>query len=192
MIIRLINHARGVFRVKSLQDQLLGAGLVDKKALKKANKDKHKQQMVAQNSKQFAVSDAKEQAEAKQQKKLNKDRALNQQRNDAAEKKAISAQIKQLIEVNSLEYRGEVEYNFADGKKIKKLAVTADVQRQLSRGRLAIVKLGDSYRIVVSEVAEKIAQRNDNYIVLLNTKEAEVIEADDPYADYQIPDDLMW
>ena len=192
MIIRLINHARGVFRVKSLQDQLLGAGLVDKKALKKANKDKHKQQMVAQNSKQFAVSDAKEQAELKRQEKLGKDRALNQQRNEAAEKKAVSAQIKQLIEVNSLEYRGDVDYNFADGKKIKKLAVTADVQRQLSRGRLAIVKLGDSYRLVVSEVAEKIAQRNDSYIVLLNTKEAEVIEEDDPYADFQIPDDLMW
>jgi uncharacterized protein YaiL (DUF2058 family) len=192
MIIRLINHARGVFRVKSLQDQLLGAGLVDKKALKKANKDKHKQQMVAQNSKQFAVSDAKEQAELKRQEKLGKDRALNQQRNQAAEKKAVSAQIKQLIEVNSLEYRGDVDYNFADGKKIKKLAVTADVQRQLSRGRLAIVKLGDSYRLVVSEVAEKIAQRNDSYIVLLNTKEAEVIEEDDPYADFQIPDDLMW
>ncbi len=178
--------------MKSLQDQLLGAGLVDKKALKKANKDKHKQQMVAQNSKQFAVSDAKEQAELKQQEKLGKDRALNQQRNEAAEKKAVSAQIKQLIEVNSLEYRGDVDYNFADGKKIKKLAVTTDVQRQLSRGRLAIVKLGDSYRLVVSEVAEKIAQRNDNYIVLLNTKEAEVIEEDDPYADFQIPDDLMW
>ena len=178
--------------MKSLQDQLLGAGLVDKKALKKANKDKHKQQMVAQNSKQFAVSDAKEQAEVKQQEKLSKDRALNQQRNEAAEKKAVSAQIKQLIEVNSLEYRGEVDYNFADGKKIKKLAVTIDVQRQLSRGRLAIVKLGDSYHLVVSEVAEKIAQRNDSYIILLNAKETEMVEADDPYADFQIPDDLMW
>lgn len=177
--------------MKSLQDQLLNIGLTDEKSLKKANKAKHKQKNVERHSKQFVESDAKSQVEAKRLEKLEKDRQLNQKRNEAAEKKAISAQIKQLIEVNSIEYKGEVDYNFADGKKIKKIAVTADIQTQLSRGRLAIVKLGDTYHIVVNEIAAKIAQRNDSYIVLINTK-VEEVEEDDPYADYQIPDDLMW
>lgn len=177
--------------MKSLQDQLLNIGLTDEKSLKKANKAKHKQKNVERHSKQFVENDAKSQAQAKRLEKLERDRELNQQRNEAANKKAIAAQIKQLIEVNSIDYKGDVDYNFADGKKIKKIAVSSDVQTQLSRGRLAIVKLGDSYHVVVSEIAEKIAQRNDSYIVVVNTK-AEEVEEDDPYADYQIPDDLMW
>lgn len=177
--------------MKSLQDQLLNIGLTDEKSVKKANKAKHKQKNVERHSKQIVENDAKNQAEAKRLEKLEKDRQLNQKRNEAAEKKAISAQIKQLIEVNSIQYSGDVDYNFADGKKIKKIAVTADIQAQLSRGRLAIAKLGDTYHVVVSEIADKIAQRNESYIVLVNTKVEEVDE-DDPYADYQIPDDLMW
>lgn len=178
--------------MKSLQDQLLGAGLIDEKSMKKANKDKRKQQKVQRKSKQVVVDEVKEQARANQQIKIEKDRELNRVRDEAAEKKAIAAQIKQLIQLNALEYRGEVDYNFADGKKIKKLAVTEDIQKQLSRGRLAIAKLGDSYFVIVSEIAEKVAQRNDSYIVMINDRETEVVEEDDPYADYQIPDDLMW
>lgn len=166
--------------------------MVDAKSVKQANKDKAKQQKVARKSKQVTVDTVKEQALLNRQEKLEKDRELNRQRNEAADKKAISAQIKQLIEVNSLPYKGEIEHNFADGKKIKKLAVTAAIQKQLINGRLAIVKLGDSYHVVANEIAAKIAQRNDSYIVLLNTNTVEEIDEDDPYADFQIPDDLMW
>ncbi len=42
-------------------------------------------------------------------------------------------------------------------------------------------------------VAEKIRQRDESVILLLNTRSAaEQVEEDDPYADFQIPDDLMW
>ena len=178
--------------MKSLQDQLLKAGLVDEKSVKQANKVKRKQQKVQRKSRQIVVDEVKEQVEAKRLAKVERDRALNQERNEIAGKKAISAQIKQLIEVNSVDYRGDVEYNFADGRKIKKIAVSTPVQQQLSRGRLAIAKLGDSYFIIACEVAEKVSQRNDSYIVLLNSRVEEAVDEDDPYADFQIPDDLMW
>ena len=178
--------------MKSLQDQLLKAGLVDKKSVKQANKIKGKQQKVQRKSRQVVVDEVKEQVEAKRLAKVEHDRALNQERNKVADKKAVGAQIKQLIEVNRVDYRGDVEYNFADGRKIKKIAVSAPVQQQLSRGRLAIAKLGDSYFVIACEVAEKVSQRNDSYIVLLNSRTEDVIEEDDPYADFQIPDDLMW
>jgi uncharacterized protein YaiL (DUF2058 family) len=42
-------------------------------------------------------------------------------------------------------------------------------------------------------VAEKIRQRDVAAVVLLNTRAAEAAaDPDDPYAAYQIPDDLMW
>ena len=50
---------------------------------------------------------------------------------------------------------------------------------------------GGGYEIIPREAAEKIEQRDPRRILLLNTATNEV-EADDPYADYQIPDDLMW
>ena len=73
--------------------------------------------------------------------KAKRDRQLNRQLKDEAEKKAIAAQIKQLIENNHLpKGDGDVPYNFADNKKIKRIFVSAAVQEQLSRGKLAIVK----------------------------------------------------
>ena len=80
----------------------------------------------------------------------------------------------------------------ADQKKIKKLFVTAPLQAQLIKGQIAIVKLQQSYELVPSAVAEKIKQRNEAAIILLNKSVNIEPDEDDPYADYQIPDDLMW
>jgi uncharacterized protein YaiL (DUF2058 family) len=35
-------------------------------------------------------------------------------------------------------------------------------------------------------------QRDEDAIVLLNTSEPVAVGEEDPYAQYQIPDDLMW
>lgn len=41
-------------------------------------------------------------------------------------------------------------------------------------------------------VAAKISQRDENFVVLLNTQQDNEKAVDDEYAEYQIPDDLMW
>lgn len=178
--------------MSSLQDQLLSAGLIDKKDAQKAKKQKRKDNNQARRSKEGVVDETKLQAEQARAAKQERDRKLNREREDAKQKKAIAAQIKQLITANAVDYRGEVEYNFTDGKKIKKIFISDDVQRQLTRGRLTIAKLGDQYYLIVSEVAERISERDDSYIVLANTKVEDDLDEDDPYKDYQIPDDLMW
>lgn len=176
----------------SLQDQLLKAGLVDKKKAKKAQRDK---QIQAKQKRQGedVVDEAKDLAEKARQDKLNKDRELNQEQKAKAEKKAIAAQIKQLIEMNALDLsEADIRYNFTDGKKVKYLQVTELAQHQLSRGILAIAKLGDRYFVVPSVVADKISQRDENYIKYQADLQETEAEEEDPYADYQIPDDLMW
>jgi hypothetical protein len=54
------------------------------------------------------------------------------------------------------------------------------------------VRLDDSYELVPMVVADKIRQRDESYVIVSQQPQASVDEADDPYADYKIPDDLMW
>lgn len=178
--------------MSSLQDQLLKAGLVDKKAAKQASKEKRKQTKIQKKSNQPVVDETKLKIQQDREQKAARDRELNAQRKAEADQKAIAAQIKQLIERNlQSKGGGDVAYNFTDGSKIKKIYVSQQVFDQLSRGRLAIVKLGENYELVPLPVAEKIAERDGAIVVSISAKQ-DVADEDDPYAEYEIPDDLMW
>ena len=61
----------------------------------------------------------------------------------------------------------------------------------LIAGRLVIVCQGESVELVPRVIADKIAERDPSLVVRVNKSSSE-IDADDPYADYKIPDDLMW
>ena len=177
----------------SLQDQLLKAGLADKKKLKQVSKDKRKQKKQQRHNQEAALDEVKIQAQQALEEKARRSRELARQQNMEADKKAIAAQIRQLIEVNRVPRTGaEIAYNFADGKHIKKLFVTERMQQHLSSGKLAIVRLGESYELVPGAVAEKISQRDPLRVILRNDATLMEHDEDDPYADYQIPDDLMW
>lgn len=177
----------------SLQDQFLKMGLVDEKTAKKNKKEKAKQEKM-QRKKQLTVeNEAEKLAEQARQEKVERDRQLNQQRKAEAEKKAIAAQIRQMIEMNRLDRQGaELAYNFTDGTVVKKIQINEAMQRLLGTGKLAVVRLDDSYEVVPAPVAEKIAARDADSVVVLNEKTGEAVAEDDPYAEYQIPDDLMW
>lgn len=179
----------------SLQEQLLKAGLTDEKTVKQANKEKRKQKKQQRRSKEAPVDEIKAQARQTLAEKAQRSRELAQQQNALAEKKAVAAQIRQLIELNRQSRQGaEIPYNFTDGKHIKKLFVNADMQAHLANGKLAIVKFGDGYELVPGPVAEKVGQRDPGLVILRNDASAvvDVDGEDDPYADYRIPDDLMW
>ena len=87
---------------------------------------------------------------------------------------------------------GEQSYNFVDGKAIKKLYVTDQQQEQLSRGHLVIIGLNGEYSVVPAVVGKRIEERTDQVLVVKATAQEQMVEEDDPYADYVIPDDLMW
>ncbi|RDE19855.1 DUF2058 domain-containing protein [Motiliproteus coralliicola] len=176
--------------MSSLKDQLLKAGLVDKKKAQQVSKQKHRQK---QQGKKTDADEAKRLAQQAREEKAAKDRELNRQRQLEAEQKAIVAQIKQLIETNEVRCEdGDQAYNFTDGSKIKRIYLDDLLTGQLSRGQLAIVRLDESYKLVPAKVAERIAQRDASIVVVLHEKKDEVEDEDDPYADYKIPDDLMW
>jgi uncharacterized protein len=176
----------------SLQEQLLKAGMVDEKKAKKIKKEQRKQKKQ-QPKGHSEVNETRAQVKQAQAEKSARDRQLNRQQQQAAEEKAITAQIKQLITVNRIDRgKGDIAYQFSDAGKIKKIFVTALLQEQLIKGLVAIAKLTGQYELVPAAVADKISQRDDTVVVLQNQVAKDAIAEDDPYADYQIPDDLMW
>ncbi len=176
----------------SLRDQLLKAGLVNEKQVKQAGKQIHKQQRLEKKH-QVEVDDSQKQAALQAMaEKVARDQELNLQQQEKAAQKALSAQIKQLIETSRLpKMTSEDYYNFVDDKKVKRIAVNAMLRDKLSRGSLAIVRHAGGYEIIPREAALKIQERDAQRVLLLNTQ-TEAPDADDPYAAYQVPDDLMW
>jgi uncharacterized protein len=176
----------------SLQEQLLKAGLVDKNKVKKVNQDKSKQKKVERRTGEQTVDEARLAALETQRKNAERARELNAQRDDAARQKAAMAQIAQMVEKNrQSKGGGDIAYNFTHGTRIERIYVSAAVQAHLVAGRLAIVCQGGVTELVPRVIADKIAERDASLVVRVNKPGTE-IDADDPYAAYQIPDDLTW
>lgn len=175
----------------TLQEQLLKAGLVTSKKAAKVQRTAKKSRVQAR--------EAREAVEENKKAQLERDKQLSEQQKQAALVKEYKAQIKQLIEMNRITVsRGDIGFNFIDNNLIKKIEVDKTTQTQLINGRLAIARLiidsnGESeYAIIPASVADKIAQRDATFIVLNSALSQEEQDEDDPYADFKIPDDLMW
>lgn len=175
-----------------LQEQLRKAGLVNDKQLKKAQKDQRKERQRASENKGAAPEAEKARLQA-QAEKAARDRELNLQKKEAEERRALAAQIRQLVEANRQPADGEVTFNFADGGTVKRIYVTEALRKRIAAGQTAIVKLDGKYELVPAEVAERIAARDASCVVLKNAPERTGEETkDDLYAAYQVPDDLIW
>lgn len=175
----------------SLQEQMLKAGLVTSKKMAKVQRTAKKSRVQAR--------EAREAVEENKKVQIERDKLLSEQQKQATLSKEYKAQVKQLIEMNRIVIaKGNIDFNFTDNNLIKKVVVDKATQTQLINGRLAIARLvtnsnGDcEYAIIPSVVADKIAQRDESYIVVNSALSEEVQDEDDPYADFKIPDDLMW
>lgn len=176
----------------SLQDQFLKAGLIDKKKAKQASHEKSNQKKAERKSGTESVDEARLAALEAQRKQAERARELNAQRDAAAMQKAISAQIAQLVQQNrQSKGNGDIAYNFTHGNKIDRIHVSASVQAHIVAGHLVIVCLNGAVELVPKVIADKIAERDASLVVRVKQASSEV-DADDPYAAYQVPDDLMW
>ena len=174
----------------SLRDQLKEAGLVTAKQVRKAEKGALRSDLRIK--KGIDVDEAREEVEAVRLIKLEEDRQKNERLNELAKEKALSAQVKQLIASNSQRQDGNVAYNFNDRTKIKKIYISEENKMQLNKGYLAIVRVGDKYDLVPEIVARKIEARSAETVLFLHDRSNEIVDEDDPYKDYPIPDDLEW
>lgn len=169
----------------TLQEQMLKAGLVNEKKLNKAKKGSKKSRVQAREVKAAVEENKRQQQE--------RDKELSTQQNEQRLSNEVRAQIKQLIEMNKIDFKnGDIKYNFTDGTLVKSLYVDNMTRSQLISGILTIARNEESYVIIPSVVANKIAQRDEQVIIEQKQPEADVPVEDDPYADFVVPDDLMW
>ncbi len=175
----------------SLGAQLLKAGLINKKQVNKAKQDQYKNKKK-QRGKSQETAESRQLAQKALAAEKKQTREMNSKRQQQEKQKEIQAQISQMIESSKITVEnGELTYNFADNNKLKKIYVTKSISDQLSTGQLAIVKHKIDYEIIPVKVARKIAERNNEVIIVLH-KPAQEVDNDDPYADFQVPDDLVW
>lgn len=176
----------------SLQDQLMKAGLADQKKARRAKQQRREDANKAKRG-EIDMEDPADRARRLKAEQAEQDRQREAVRKAEREKKEIAAQIRQMITTSRLDRRdGDQAYQYVQEKKIKKVYVSAAQQQQLTRGQIAIVALDDQVELVPTTVAEKIQQRDPAAILVLNTRTDNAVDEDDPYADYPIPDDLMW
>lgn len=181
----------------SLQEQLLKTGLTTKQKSRQANSDQRKKNKQKRSGVQH---DATLQEQVKQElaiaktEKQEKDNALNDQKKQQLANKEQVLRIKQILTHHQIKnVEGDNEYNYTFDSKIKKLSLNAITHKALVNGRLSLCGLDDVTYLVTPETAEKLAELDENVVLVQNDKIIdEQIDKDDPYADYQIPDDLMW
>jgi len=175
----------------SLRDQLLKAGLINKK---QANEVERQQQLKERHGsgKRTPAPAPPPRPSAPNAAKVARDQALNRKQQEKAERKARLAQIKQLILQNRLPASEEdPPYNFLDGARIRKIPVAAAHRQALVRGEVAVVRHEGRYDLVPAAIAARIRERDESAVVPLVTA-PETASADDAYAGFAVPDDLIW
>jgi len=181
----------------SLQDQLLKAGLTTKQKARQANTDKRKkskQKRSGVNVEASLQEKIKQDLVKQQEEKQAKDAALNAEKKQALAAKEQHLRMLQILQHHQLKrIDGENEYNYTFDNIIKKLFIDDKTHKAIVNGRLALCGLDDVTYVVTTETATKLAELDEKVILLQNDKSTdEDIDEDDPYAEYQIPDDLMW
>lgn len=181
----------------SLSDQLLKAGLVNKKSVHKTKKQKQQHSKLERKGNVVADHSDSERLAAEKAAKIERDRQLNMLRIQSQREKEAKIQVAQLLSQHRIRVEdGEVKYHYSDAQtqKVKSLYVTALHQEQLARGIIAICNDDKGAFLVPRILADKAFERYPpavSYVASV-TVDAESLDDDDPYKDFQIPDDLMW
>jgi len=178
----------------SLQEQLLKSGLATENKAKQVKADKRKQGKQQRNNGVEIVDEVKLDMEQARRQQAERDRELNQLRKQAEEEKALAAQIRQIVEQNRIaQDENGIAYKFNDGNKVKSVYVAEKERLGLINGKAGIVRYDKGYEIVPAEIALKIHGWHEGSVLVLNQDVQDVADGgDDPYAGFEVPDDLVW
>jgi len=182
-------------KANPLQEQLLKAGLVKKSKVdqvaREQNKARHAKGPAAPNEIQL-------EAERARAGKAERDRALAAERKAQARVAELRAQARQIVEDKKVPRTGESEYRFTADGVIRTVLVNEDLRKKLSAGVLVIARIDDRFELLPRPAADKVRERDASMIVLDHGQDAAAEQAapssedDAYYAQFQVPDDLVW
>jgi len=177
-----------------LREQLLKAGLVTKGQVREA------EAFVRKKSKQARHGGKPSPQEAARQKSLQartakaeRDRELNRRKEEARQKKALRAQVRSFLDDHRRnDPKGETAFNFAIGGRVKHVYVNTEQLTALTGGRLVVASVFNRQHILSPEDGERLRKLMPEAAIFVAEDKPEEPAEDDPYAEYKIPDDLMW
>lgn len=182
-------------KANPLQEQLLKAGLVKKSKVAEVAREQNKARHGKGPSQPSEIQLEAERARAE---KIERDRALAAGRKAQAHAAELRAQARQIIQDRKVPRTGESEYRFTADGAIRTLLIDADLRKKLSSGALVIVRLDERYELLPRAAADKVRERDAGMIVLDHGQDetsgpsAASPEEDAYYAQFKVPDDLVW
>ena len=176
-----------------LQEQLLKAGLVKKARAAEVLREQTKARLAPTST----PNDIQRAAEMARAEKAERDRALEAERKAKARTAELVAQARQIIEDKKEPSAGEVEYRFTADGAIRTVLVSEAQRTSLASGALVIVRHGDRHALLPRAAADKVRERDPTRIVLDHRQDsgaAPAAASDDDayYAQFKVPDDLVW
>lgn len=182
-------------KANPLQEQLLKAGLVKKSKVAEVARQQEK---ARQGKAPPTDAEIQREAERARIEKAERDRALEAERRAQARTAELRAQARQIIQDRRVPRTGESEYRFSADGAIRTLLVNEDLRRQLSSGALVIASVDGRYELLPRAAGEKVRERDAAMIVVDHGKPGDAAaqgsnpEDDAYYAQFVVPDDLVW
>ena len=178
----------------SLQDQLLKSGLISKQKSKQANTDKRRKAKQKKKKGTVEISDLQIAINAQKDQLKKQDLDRNQAtQNDLHARSEHGKLIQMIAQHCEKEYQGDIEYHFTFDGKVERIAINSETQLRLTNGQLAICVLNEAFYLINKEAAEKLISIDESVLVSLHEKvDTSAVEEDDPYAEFAVPDDLIW
>ena len=177
-----------------LQEQLLKAGLAKKSKVAEAARAQEK----ARHGKGPAESaEIQREAERARLEKVERDRALAAEQKARARANELLAQASQIIQDKKLPRTGESEYRFTADGAIRTLLIDAEQRKQLASGAIVVARLGERYELLPRRAGDQVRERAPDLVVLdhgqAGDAPAAASDEDDAYyAQFKVPDDLVW
>lgn len=178
-----------------LQAQLLKAGLVKKSQVADAAREQNKALHAKGPARPDELARDVERARAE---KAERDRALAAERKAQARTAELRAQARQIIDDKKVPRSGQSEYRFTADGAIRTLLIDDAQRKLLASGALVIARLGERYELLPRAAGDKVRERDATMIVLDHGQDAgsapaaSTSEDDAYYAQFQVPDDLVW
>jgi uncharacterized protein len=181
-------------KMTPLQEQLIKAGLAKKSKAAAVAREQNKARDAKGPS---GPSEIQLEAERARVEKVERDRALAAERKAKAQIAELRAQARQIIRDRKVPRSGESEYRFTADGAIRTVLVNEDLRKKLSSGFLVIARMDESYELLPRAAAEKVRERDASLIVLdhgqaAGSEPATTSEDDAYYAQFKVPDDLVW
>jgi len=177
----------------SLQEQLLKSGLASEDQLKKP---KPKKKPAGKNHRSRPNNTKKTTQSDSSKSKPSTQLASNKPEEPKTLGKALRTEIKQLLKSNKLNDKtGELPYNYVINNQVKRFYVNADQQKGLQEGKLVIVNWNTISYLITTETEVELRKLHPTIEVASVASESEAKpqkDDNDPYADYEIPDDITW